>query len=667
MMRKLYILSVAALCMAVSCRKETVVPAPPQLEQEISIKDAAVKGELLVRFTPEVAAILDEYGLTKAGVPTVEEVMAIVGDCTLERVFPKGDAENEARTKQAGLDLWYIVRFDKDRDIEQMGRALAALGQVKGVEYNHTIKRAYNADKRAIPFDPVALSAVKSGVVGPFNDPLLERQWNLVNDGSLWNRGFRAGADVNVAPAWEKCSGDPSVIVAVVDEGVFYDHPDLVASMWHNEGEIFASVNDNDGNGYPGDYYGYNFVKETGQISYSLSADTGHGTHVAGCIAAANNNGIGISSIAGGDGVNPGVRIMSCQIFSGNYVASILAEVRAIKYAADNGAVILQCSWGYTSSKANQFDWAPQYGDDDSWMTDCPIEKEALMYFIHNAGSPNGPIKGGIGVFASGNESAAAAGYPGAYGDFVSVIGTAPDFTPAVYTNYGWRANICAPGGDQDYFYDYLHNGVYGEIGCILSTVPYHISESGYAYFEGSSMATPHISAALALAVSHASATHRHLTADQYKEILYSTATPLDEYMTGNKLYYKYVADLGQNQLKKMDLGSYRGKMGAGQVNVAAMIDAIDGAGLPMRFPNVFVGVGQVAAYDLGMYFDNVSSPMRVEMENGSLASCVFEGQTLVVTGMLEGSTKAVLHVGSEKVPFVLTVKNNGAGEGWLR
>ena len=70
--------------------------------------------------------------------------------------------------------------------------------------------------------------------------------------------------------------------------------------------------------------------------------DTGHGSHVAGVIAATNNNGKGISSIAGGNGFLPGVKIMSCQIFSGAYAGTVLEEVRAIKYAADNGAVVLQ-------------------------------------------------------------------------------------------------------------------------------------------------------------------------------------------------------------------------------------------------------------------------------------------------------------------------------------
>lgn len=644
--------------LAVSCISEK-----QQTDEEISIKDAAVKGELLVKFVPEVAEILENAVPTKAGIPDVDEILELAGTYQFERVFPV-DSRNEARTREAGLHLWYIVRFDESSDIEEVGRKLAGLGKVSGVEYNHTIKRAYNADKRAIPFDLKALPTTKATSVNPFSDPLFSRQWNLYNDGKLWERGFLPGADVNVIDAWKKCTGDESVIVAVVDEGVFYDHPDLNANMWRNEGEIFASPDDNDGNGYSGDYYGYNFVSESGQVSYSLSADTGHGSHVAGCIAAVNGNNTGISSIAGGSASNPGVKIMACQIFSGNYVASILAEVKAVKYAADNGASILQCSWGYTSSKANQFDWAPQYGTDDEWMTNCPIEKDALLYFIHTAGSPNGPIEGGLAVFASGNESAPASGYPGAYGEFVSVIGTAPDFTPAVYTNYGTGANICAPGGDQDYFYDYEAEGQYGEIGCILSTVPYQISESGYAYFEGSSMATPHVSAALALAISYAAQQHRHLKAAEYRELLYQTATPLDEYMKGSKQYYKYVADLGQNHMKKQELDPYKGMMGAGQVNVSALLDAVAQAGDPMKMPNFFVAAGSVSEFNLKLCFSNLNG-IAATVDDPKIAAVSIKGASLCVEGLSEGVTAGHVFAQGTDYSFTITVKN-GAGEGWL-
>ena len=182
---------------------------------------------------------------------------------------------------------------------------------------------------------------------------------------------------MNCQEAWKLCSGDPSIIVAVLDEGVMYTHPDLMANMWVNEGEILNSGIDADGNGYRGDVYGYNFVRDNSDITFASSGDTGHGTHVAGTIAAVNGNGIGVCGIAGGDGTpNSGVKIMSCQIFDGATSATLWGEARAIKYAADNGAVILQCSWGYNSAKANPiYGYIPGLASEKEWEETYPLEK----------------------------------------------------------------------------------------------------------------------------------------------------------------------------------------------------------------------------------------------------------------------------------------------------
>lgn len=148
-----------------------------------------------------------------------------------------------------------------------------------------------------------------------------------------------------------------------------YTHPDLKGNMWINEKEELYADKDADGNGYKDDKYGYNFVSNSGIISWMDAVDTGHGTHVAGTIAAMNNNGEGVCGIAGGDGSkNSGVKIMSCQVFAGEAGVTLDAEARAIKYAADNGAVILQCSWGYNSSLANLIEgYTPGPGSEEEW------------------------------------------------------------------------------------------------------------------------------------------------------------------------------------------------------------------------------------------------------------------------------------------------------------
>ena len=659
---------------------DAVVSDVPELTADV------VEGQLLVRFDARVSEILDKAGLTKSGplmpmdrsgILSVDEILDLVDGYRIERVFP-ADSRSEAKAREEGLHLWYVVSFDEKHPVEKVAADLARLGEVSRVEFNRTLKRA--SHKPAVPLTAVQLAdAMTRSAQQKFNDSYLRYQWNLINDGSLNNDGltqkkFIPGADVQVEKAWELTTGDPSIIVAVLDEGVDVDHEDLQASMWVNEGEIWASHGDNDGNGYVGDVHGYNFVAKNGVISCESIYDTGHGSHVAGVIAAANNNGKGISSIAGGNASVPGVRIMSCQIFSGAYAGTVLEEVRAIKYAADNGAVVLQCSWGYISGAANPYEWTPQYSTDEEWLQYNVLEKKALDYFVHNAGSPDGVIDGGIVVFAGGNEAAPAASYPAAYNDYVSVAATAGDFTPAVYTNYGPGTTISAPGGDQDYYYEeqyrypaFTEDGEklgYGDIGCILSALPKHLSPSGYGYMEGTSMACPHVSGVVALGLSYAAKLRRHFTADEFKSLLYETATPVDEYMDGTKLYKKYVIDLEESSpLMSFSKNEYKGKMGHGQVNAYALLKAIEGAGTEMTFPNLFVAVDGQKTVDPSVYMAGTS--FTVDVEDTSVATAQMIGGKLVVKGLKEGQTEASI-TGSRTDKFVITVRNGAAGNGWL-
>ena len=634
----------------------------------------AVPGQLLVRFDPRVADILDKAGLTKSGpaapltrsgILSVDEVLDLVDGYSIERVFP-ADPRSESKAREEGLHLWYVVRFSEDCPVVQVAEKLSQLGEVSRIEFNRTLKRA--SEGKAVPLTAEKVRQLTAKTSSSaFNDPLLADQWHLVNNGDLRPTKFVKDADVQVEKAWTElnCYGDPSIIVAVLDEGVDVTHPDLKASMWVNEDEIWRSTKDNDGNGYAGDYHGYNFVQKTGVISTDSKYDSGHGSHVAGVIAATNNNGIGISSIAGGDGSAPGVKIMSCQIFSGMYAGTVLEEVRAIKYAADNGAVILQCSWGYISGAANPYDWTPQYSTDEEWETYNVLERKALDYFIHHAGSPDGVIDGGLAIFAGGNEAAPAASYPGAYPDFVAVAATAGDFTPAVYSNYGPGTTISAPGGDQDYYWEYADEDHWvGEIGCILSTLPFNVSESGYGYMEGTSMACPHVSGVAALGLSYAAKLRRHFTADEFKALLYETATPIDKYMTGTKHYKKYVADLEDSSpLMSFDLTDFKGGMGYGQVNAYALLKAIEGSGVEMTFPNLYVAAGGQVTVDPSMYMDGTS--FSVTVADQSVATASVEGAKIIVKGLKTGQTEATV-TGSRTDRFVITVRETANGNGWL-
>ena len=197
------------------------------------------------------------------------------------------------------------------------------MGEISKVQTNGRIKRAYNTDSKRIYLSDKALQqkSTRSAAEGEPNDPGFASQWHYRNLGEdhydfekLNNNqvGAKAGCDVNALEAWKTCTGDPSIIVAILDEGVMYTHPDLAANMWCNPGETTQGAKtDGDGNGYDGDLHGYNFVTGSGDITWTDANDTGHGTHVAGTIAAVNNNGKGVCGIAGGDGTpNSGVKVV---------------------------------------------------------------------------------------------------------------------------------------------------------------------------------------------------------------------------------------------------------------------------------------------------------------------------------------------------------------------
>ena len=703
-MKRIFIISVLASVLALGLNACSVEgpgmgETPDAQEKLPQMSEDVVSGELLVRFDARVSTILENAGLTKtglnapatrSGVLSVDEILSLVEGYEIERVFPV-DVRTEDKAREAGLHLWYIVRFSEEASVEKVAADLAKLGEVNRVAFNRTLKRA--TTKKATPLNAELvrqLSATKSNA----GDPLYGFQWNLNNDGSLQSlldsevTKFTAGADIRAEGAWTKCTGHPDIIVAVLDEGVDVNHPDLKESMWVNEAEVFGSVEDADGNGYAGDRHGYNFVKQTGKITVNDRYDSGHGSHVAGAVAARNNNGIGIKSIAGGDGsADSGVRIMSCQIFSGQYVGTLLDEVRAIKYAADNGAVILQCSWGYISGSANPYEWGQQFATDEEWELYNPLEKQALDYFVANAGSPSGVIEGGIAVFAGGNEAAPAASYPGAYGKFVSVAAIAGDFTPAVYSNYGPGTRISAPGGDQDYYFDFAPKDAsgnviqkqMGSVGCILSTLPeWHTGSDignldgdfyGYGYMEGTSMACPQVSGVIALGLSYALQQRKHFKVEEFIQLLYSTATEIPETVfDAEKLWYKYVIDLGDNHANLTPLKPYKGQMGAGVANAEALLAAIDGAEAPrMTFPNVTLAESAVRTINPAIYFDNGKAlSYSVTVADQSVATAKVENGKVVITANSVGQTTAVVKGGSTEQKFVITVRNTDTGKGWL-
>ena len=691
MKKKFFYIAMVALALT-GCSDSLSTIGSSDGNSEITIPADAEAGELLIKFSPEMSDILDQAQLskpragkaTRSGIPSTDEVLDILGSYSFERVFPV-DANTEARTREAGLHLWYTVKFNKGTDLKTAAERLKQLGEISKVQTNGRIKRAYNTDSKRIYLSDKALQqkSTRSAANGEPNDPGFTSQWHYRNLGegnydfeNLNNNkvGAKAGCDVNALEAWKTCKGDPSIIVAILDEGVMYTHPDLAANMWCNPGEsVQGAQTDGDGNGYEGDLHGYNFVTESGDITWTDANDTGHGTHVAGTIAAVNNNGIGVSGVAGGDGTpNSGVKIMSCQVFSGQNSVTLAGEATAIKDAADHGAVILQCSWGYNSSESSIINgYTPGPATEKEWAETYPLEKEALDYFINNAGSPNGVIDGGIPVFAAGNEYAGNPAFPGAYSKCVCVSSLAADYTPACYTDYGSLVTLSAPGGDLEYYSkigeqeDEYWAETTEQKGAVLSTMIKN-GQPAYGYMEGTSMA----SGVAALGLAYAAKTNRHYRAADFVALMKKSVKDLDShYQNGaTKTYYMNHTTVGASP-EIVQLSKYIGKMGAGLIDAAQLLNKIKNKELSsdMKLPNVYVGIEKTVSLNLAAYFAGQTGGFSCSVAKNGVASASVDGKTLIVKGLAAGSTSlTVTATDGTSQTVVVTVRKSAGNNGWM-
>ena len=603
-----------AALVAVGCaEKELPVLEQPSAEQTklatkcLNSSERAEEGTLLLYLDDAVALQL----AAGEGTAQWEEACAALGVEYVEKVFPNTSDE---LSQSLGLHRWFMVSFPDETDVVKAAQLMADLADVDAIQFNTSIERRFGSEA-PIPWTPFQQEGHGEFNL-PFNDPMLVDQWHYINNKDLSvAQTSRTGADINVKNAWGLTAGDPRIIVAVCDEGVKYTHPDLAANMWVNAGEIAGNGIDDDGNGYVDDIHGWNFLsteKYPKEISWNEPGDVSHGTHVAGTVAAVNNNGIGVSGVAGGSGNGDGCRIMSCQVFSGSSSATVAARARAYHYAAQMGAAVLQCSYGQEAGLLTS---------DQGFESSYTVEIAALRYFRDYGNQKNGsPVNKNIIVFASGNDGANISGYPAAHKEIISVSAFGPDYLPTNYTNYGPGVNISAPGGDVS-----INLTSHSERAQILSTTAVESAQydSNYGWMQGTSMACPHVSGVVALGLSYALKLNKTFDYDEFVAILYSSVNDLD--------YYIETCSKQANGVT-FDLTPFWRKMGTGAVDTWKFLMNIEGT------PNIVTKVGELSKVSLVPCFGEPAANLtytKLEIDDQARETLGIEGEPYINNGRL--------------------------------
>jgi subtilisin family serine protease len=320
-----------------------------------------------------------------------------------------------------------------------------------------------------------------------YAEPVYVRQLCAVpNDARYFEQHYLL--QIQAPEAWDVQKGDSTVVIAIVDNGVDYKHEDLTANVWTNEPEASGVTGvDDDGNGFVDDIHGWDFGNDDAD-PIGLPT-TFHGTHCAGIASAVTNNQIGIA----GSGWN--CEFMPVKVSADDTPDDMPMGFEGITYAADNGADVISCSWGF-------------YGY-SRW------EQECVNYAYR---------KGAVIICCAQNLDAEGATYPASYQNVISVAAVKSDDTKANYSNYGPWIDICAPGGDEK--------------AGILSTMP----NNEYASFSGTSMATPIVAGVCGLVKS----LHPDWSTDQVIRQVLLTADNIDA------LNPQYSGKLGHGRLNAL-------------------------------------------------------------------------------------------------------------------
>jgi subtilisin family serine protease len=380
------------------------------------------------------------------------------------------------------------------------------------------------------------------------NDPRYVQQWALNNTGQT---GGTPGADINAPEAWNTTVGSSEVVVAIIDSGIDYNHPDLAANMWINPGEIPGNGIDDDGNGYIDDVFGIDTAEGD---SDPMDID-GHGTHVAGTVAAVGNNGRGVT------GVSWNTKLMALKIFDGPFGGSVTAVVGAIEYMT-----MMRTQYGINIVASNNSYGG--YGFSQATSDAVAASIDAGILFVAAAGNDT-------------NNNDVTPAFPASltHDGIISVSATDHNDRIANFSNFGLTSvDVGAPGVD------------------ILSTLP----GGGYGLLSGTSMASPHVAGVAALLAS----ARPNATVNQLKAAILLGADPIDSLddttVTGARLNATTAlraigAGLG-DQLSNTDVDIYQFKLGTGErafidiltqnSGLNAALQIFDSQGTPQTFLN---------------------------------------------------------------------------------
>jgi len=423
--------------------KNTVISRIPDISKMIP---EFVSGEVIVKFkhdpgmrrTNVFSRIFLKKPIIETNMNSINELNEIFGVNDFEVVF-----ENR-RTYSLGLSNTYNLKLDNDMNIID-------------------IARRYSQDPNVEYAEPNYLFHVFTTTP---NDPLYMRQWAL--------------SKIQANMGWDYEKGDEKVVIAIVDTGVDWNHPDLADNIWTNDDEVPWNGIDDDNNGYVDDIRGWDFVDSTyscypGEDCSTRDNDPtdfhGHGTHCAGIAAAVTNNDVGIAGVCWNCKIMP-VRSGFMGIDGNGYLEED-DVARAIMYAANNGADVISMSFG------------------------LPVNSNLIKDAIDHAYN-----QGVILIAASGNDGTSMKHYPAGYDNVISVAAVDENDEKPFFSNYGYWIDIAAPGVN------------------IMSTVV----DGEYVYMSGTSMSTPFVSGLAGLILSK----NTDFTHDDVKQIMKSTTDPVN-------------------------------------------------------------------------------------------------------------------------------------------